>query len=159
MNQEGKIDSPSGAEETVPQLFFRPFGACVHSTFYPGLAPWAAFLRRFAAPRATGVPLFFDMRVVTQSLQGRVGVASGEAFRPGGRVSAGAKAPVICPPQRRAEARLFHGGAGLGGRIYHPHPERSGRREANPPAQSTPERRLQKPHVSKSARRGAPASR
>ena len=29
--------------------FFRPFGAGSCFSFYPGLTPWAAFLRRFAA--------------------------------------------------------------------------------------------------------------
>jgi hypothetical protein len=28
---------------------FRPFGACPRFAFYPRLAPWAAFCRRFAA--------------------------------------------------------------------------------------------------------------
>jgi len=31
------------------QNFFRPAGAYRHSAFYPRLAPWASFLRRFAA--------------------------------------------------------------------------------------------------------------
>src|SRR6185312_4668898 len=33
----------------VPQPFFRPFGARLRFTIYPRLAPWALFLRRFAA--------------------------------------------------------------------------------------------------------------
>src|SRR5207237_4110780 len=47
-----------GAEETVSQLLFRTFGACSSTTFYPRLAPWAAFLRRFAARIVTRGPLF-----------------------------------------------------------------------------------------------------
>ena len=47
---------PSGPES---QLFFRPFGVWVRTTFYPGLAPWAAFLGRFAAHRTASVPLLF----------------------------------------------------------------------------------------------------
>jgi len=47
--------------ETVPQLFFRPFGAesvptpmsPVRTTPYPRLAPWAVILRRFAAMRGS----------------------------------------------------------------------------------------------------------
>ncbi|HXR16825.1 MAG TPA: glycosyltransferase family 39 protein [Terriglobales bacterium] len=37
-------------EETVPGAIFRPDGAQQLPTSYPRLAPWAAFLRRFAAP-------------------------------------------------------------------------------------------------------------
>ena len=58
--------------ETVSQPFFRPFGACVYSTFNPRLAPWAVLhpsepkpgslgtplLRRFAAQNNDRVPLF-----------------------------------------------------------------------------------------------------
>ena len=43
---------------TVSQLLFRTFGACSYTTFYPPLAPWAAFLRRFAARIVTRGPLF-----------------------------------------------------------------------------------------------------
>src|SRR6266700_8000036 len=48
----------SGASATVSQLLFRTFGACSSTTFYPRLAPWAAFLRRFAARIVTCGPLF-----------------------------------------------------------------------------------------------------
>jgi len=44
------------AEEAVSQLFFRSSGARSFSTFHPRLAPWAAFLRRFAAGRKQQVP-------------------------------------------------------------------------------------------------------
>src|ERR1019366_3909445 len=37
---------------------FRPVGACSGSTFHPRLAPWAAFLRRFAALLSIAGPLF-----------------------------------------------------------------------------------------------------
>ena len=48
----------SGPLGTVSQLLFRTFGACSYTTFYPPLAPWAAFLRRFAARIVTRSPLF-----------------------------------------------------------------------------------------------------
>src|ERR1017187_10858296 len=35
--------------KSVSQLLFRPFGAWSIPTGHPRLAPWAAFLRRFAA--------------------------------------------------------------------------------------------------------------
>src|SRR5213593_1118722 len=47
-----------GAEETVSQPLFRTFGACSSTAFYPRLAPWAVFLRRFAARIVTRGPLF-----------------------------------------------------------------------------------------------------
>ena len=45
-------------KEVVTQPFFSPFEACVHSTWHPRLAPWAAFFRRFAAPSVNRVLLF-----------------------------------------------------------------------------------------------------
>ena len=36
-------------ERPLPKLFFRPVGARSSVPVYPGLAPWAAFLRRCAA--------------------------------------------------------------------------------------------------------------
>jgi hypothetical protein len=42
------------AEESASQRIFRPAGAWLFSTFYPRLAPWAAFCRRFAAAVGEG---------------------------------------------------------------------------------------------------------
>ena len=41
----------TGGDESVSQVIFRPAGAWQCSTFYPRLAPWAVFCRRFAASR------------------------------------------------------------------------------------------------------------
>jgi hypothetical protein len=38
------------------EIFFRPFGACCISRFFPRLAPWAAFFRRFAAGASQNPP-------------------------------------------------------------------------------------------------------
>src|ERR1700687_601355 len=40
---------PFEHEPAVVARFFRPVGAEAFSDRYPGLAPWAAFFRRFAA--------------------------------------------------------------------------------------------------------------
>ena len=37
------------ARDEISQAFFRPFGARSRSAIFPRLAPWALFLRRFAA--------------------------------------------------------------------------------------------------------------
>ena len=65
----------SGPLETGSQLFFRPAGACSYSTSHPGLAPGAAFLRRFAAQNGVAFHLCVDIRIATQALQGRVSSA------------------------------------------------------------------------------------
>ncbi len=44
-------------QEAVSQQFFRSFGGGLSSTFHPGLAPWAAFLRRFAAESRNAIRL------------------------------------------------------------------------------------------------------
>jgi 4-amino-4-deoxy-L-arabinose transferase-like glycosyltransferase len=44
--------------ETASQSVFRPAGAARTSISPPRLAPWAAFLRRFAAPNGNSIPVF-----------------------------------------------------------------------------------------------------
>src|SRR5439155_26840058 len=44
-------------KQAVTKLFFRPCGASFISHFSPGLAPWAAFLSRFAAFQVRFTPL------------------------------------------------------------------------------------------------------
>ncbi len=46
-NLRGRSDQ--GLERPSHNPFFRPFGACSRATIYPRLAPWALFLRLFAA--------------------------------------------------------------------------------------------------------------
>ena len=85
--------------ETVSQPFFRPFGAWVYSTFYPRLAPWAAFLRRFAAQDNQACSTFFLTTELRHSLLG----SSPDVYTLGGcgktrmlsqEPAPGAKAPI-----------------------------------------------------------------
>ena len=64
--------------------FFRPLGAgCFILVWYPRLAPWAAFLRRFAAAVARNAPLgrfLSPLGAGVSSLRGTHGLAPWAAF-------------------------------------------------------------------------------
>jgi 4-amino-4-deoxy-L-arabinose transferase-like glycosyltransferase len=50
--------------ETASQSVFRPAGAERFPISHPRLAPWAAFLRRFAAPTGDSIPLFLPAQLL-----------------------------------------------------------------------------------------------
>jgi hypothetical protein len=65
----------SSLKKGARELGFRPSGACSFATSHPRLAPWAAFLRRFAAgSQFLGVPRkieIADRNVVLENLVNR----------------------------------------------------------------------------------------
>jgi hypothetical protein len=54
----------------MSQSFFRPFGARACKTFYPRLAPWALFLRRFAAFCGPATHFLLASEIATQTRNG-----------------------------------------------------------------------------------------
>src|SRR5258706_7523249 len=56
----------SGHGSTSQANFFRPFGAGLLPGIYPGLTPWAAFFRRFAADGLQGYAMP-RLRVLNQN--------------------------------------------------------------------------------------------